>query len=411
MSPKWADSLLDNGLRLLAVRDARAPVAELRLLIPAAAADPRQAGLTELLARSLRATPAATGHSGASWDGAWLRVHSSLPAHDWATGLETILESLRGNEVEQPDYPRWRAGLVNQARARQRDRGQHLARLLRQRAFAPPGPPSDLPDPALLAATEPADLLAFRRRLLTPAGAFLVLAGDIEPAAAVAAMAGAVRRHWPEGEHRVLPRPRPTPTGDLLALSDARETRLELCAPSGAAADSPAAHDLLVVALGAYADSRLALRFPAPGCSAAAGMEVIGGQRMFLLSAQAAAGRGAELLAGLHVELANLRRRPPAGAELEAARTFALGQFLGVLDSPGALADKIATDLCYGRAPDWFSVFPQRLRAVTAADLALACERLLSRRALTGVVSGDLSGKDLAVADLLPLSGKSTIWW
>ncbi|MCO1580509.1 insulinase family protein [Crossiella sp. SN42] len=398
-------------MRLIAVRDARAPVAELRLLIPAVAPDSRRAGLAELLARGLRAALAATAHAKVSWDGEWLRVEASLPAGTWATGLARTLECLRASEILDGDFARWRAGLVNQARLRARDHRQLLARSLRQRAFAPPGPPLDLPHPALLAATGPAELREFRARTLTAAGAALVLAGDIDPEAAVVTMTRTARRCWPDGEPRARDRPWPTPTGNLLALRGERETLLELCAPSGAAADSPAAHDLLIVALGAYAGSRLAQRFPDPACSAAAGLDVIGGQRLLLLSAQAPAGHGRELLAGLRAELAELRERPPAGAELEAARTFALGQFLGVLDSPAALADKITTDLGYGRAADWVFRFPHQLRKVTAAELGLACARLLSPAALTGVVSSDQSAEELAAAELLPFSGNTTSWW
>jgi zinc protease len=73
----------------------------------------------------------------------------------------------------------------------------------------------------------------------------------------------------------------------------------------------------------------------------------------------------------------NFRTRPPAAAALEKAKTYLRGQFPLRLESPDALAGRLADVEFNGLPPDELSTYRGRVAAVTAEEAWKVAERLM----------------------------------
>jgi predicted Zn-dependent peptidase len=88
-------------------------------------------------------------------------------------------------------------------------------------------------------------------------------------------------------------------------------------------------------------------------------------------------------------ELGRLTAVPPTAAEIEAARSYAIGSLLISLDNQGGLASTIAGLSAVGLGLDWVREHPARLAAVTVEEVAEAALRFFAPTGFTGVVVGD----------------------
>ena len=88
-------------------------------------------------------------------------------------------------------------------------------------------------------------------------------------------------------------------------------------------------------------------------------------------------------------ELARLSAVPPTEAELDSARSYAIGSLLISLDSQPGLAGTLSALAGVGLDAEWLRMHPARLEAVTADQVASAAAEFFSPSAFTGVVVGD----------------------
>jgi predicted Zn-dependent peptidase len=88
-------------------------------------------------------------------------------------------------------------------------------------------------------------------------------------------------------------------------------------------------------------------------------------------------------------ELGRMVAVPPTAQEVESARRYAIGSLLISLDSQSALASTLSALDAVGLGVDWLRERPERLEAVTVAEVAEAAAELFAPARFTGVVVGD----------------------
>jgi predicted Zn-dependent peptidase len=89
-------------------------------------------------------------------------------------------------------------------------------------------------------------------------------------------------------------------------------------------------------------------------------------------------------------ELGRLTAVPPTPAEVEAARSYAVGSLLISLDNQGGLASTLSALAAEDLDVEWLRGYPTRLEAVTVEEVAGAALEFFAPTAFTGVVVGDV---------------------
>lgn len=248
-----------------------------------------------------------------------------------------------------------------------------------------------------LQAIERDDLVAWHRANLTPKGAVLVIAGDVDAAEAIA-----TARETFAAWDTPLPRPEPPATAPAAAADGAIHL-----------VDRPGAVQATILV------SHRALPRTDPNYLAArVADEVLGGgaaRRLFLdlreergltygasstLDARALTGhtvasadvrneKAAEALQALLGHLARIRTEPVPPAELEDATRYLGGALALRLDSPATVASLVLRQRLLDLPQDEWQTWPQRVRAVAPQAVLDAAKALWSESGLVIVVVGD----------------------
>jgi predicted Zn-dependent peptidase len=88
-------------------------------------------------------------------------------------------------------------------------------------------------------------------------------------------------------------------------------------------------------------------------------------------------------------ELNRLRNEPVSTEELENAKRAIIGSFALSLEQPGTLLQNIVTQKIYNLPADYWDTYPQKVAAVTAADVQNAAKKYLDMNHLQVVAVGD----------------------
>ncbi|MEU9298857.1 insulinase family protein [Streptomyces sp. NPDC048269] len=378
------DVTLVSGTRVVAVRDGRIPLVELRMRLPLGASGWQRPEDVDALVHVLAGRTGVTGRAeerGGSFhlstDGQWLDINGFTPP-DGVTHWLGLL-----GELAAP------VGAVVPLRtpSRRRDPGAVADTALRGHWLAHSASSRER-------AGERPGLEAVHHDILRRGGGWLVAVGDIDPdrfaADAERALSG-----WKAdapGEGASYGAAAALLGTDTLALHhDAMEdVHLTLSAPEPTGDTASAARYLATAVAGAHYQSRLAAH------SLRAGLEhtvysardiCLGTSRAYVratLPERHAAGG----VAGIAEVLGALRTVPVTAAELEPIRTFCAAQLLGVFDSPAAKADLLRDTVSAGRRPDWAERLPELLRQATPAEVGKGCADLFSTDRMTLVVLG-----------------------
>nr|PZN41802.1 MAG: hypothetical protein DIU60_16265 [Actinomycetota bacterium] len=380
--PERCEAVLAGGLRVVAVRDPRVPLIELRLRLPLGTPGWARPERVDALfapdrARAAQAARAFGGELGLSVDGQWLDL-SRLPPGG-AVGYWPRLLA----RVPPPPDPR---GPVPPPAWHRPDRLGDAA--LRRHWLGG-------------AAAEEPGLAELRRAVLNPAGGCLVAVGDLDPEefAARAEKALAAWRAPDDGERAPLTL---HGTADLLVLPrpGLAEARLTLCAVSPPGAGE-AARYLAVTIFGGFARSRLATRMLRHGrveYDAYAGRDLILDTHRAYVRARVPSGLVPVALGDIRAEMSRLATDPPGPAETAAARDHCAAQLLSAFDSPCLLADLIRQTVSFGQGADWLERLPGLLREVPPAAAAQAVVELYGTRPPGGVIVGDVDADLLSSA-------------
>jgi predicted Zn-dependent peptidase len=90
-------------------------------------------------------------------------------------------------------------------------------------------------------------------------------------------------------------------------------------------------------------------------------------------------------------ELNRLRDEPVPAEELDNAKRAIIGSFALSLEQPGTLLQNIITQKLYNLPADYWDTYPQKVSAITAADVQKAAQKYLDMSHLQVVAVGDAS--------------------
>ena len=395
-----------NGMTVAVRVDHRLPVVHMQLMVPAGSAmesalEPGLASFTAGLlprgtaSRSTADITAQLARLGASIDGNAGREVATLSGLFGAGDVETGLELLADMALH-PSFPE---DAIEVARARQSDavaRARQDPAVLADEhvngvAFA--GDALGHPPSGIVSAIDGFGLPQaqdFHRRFWRPDHALLAVAGDVDPDR-VLRLAEEQFGEW--GGKSAPPPPRDTvaaPGGLRIRLVDVPgasrcEIRLALPGPAKSASDG----DALALAcqlLGGGADSRLARA--GAGLTPRASWSGFRERGLVVLGTSALADSVLPAVRLMRGTLRDFAGTPPGEDELAPARRrMAEGYALGFETLGGWIAQWLSMRV-YGLPADQLQRFPERVNALTAADVATTARRWFSSDAATLVVAG-----------------------
>ncbi len=418
--PTVTDTVLDNGLRVLAVRRPGVPLVELRLRVPFAAPSGKNCmthvARATLLADTLLsgtdrrdATQIAVdlqtlgGQLSASTDADRLGMGGSVLSAGLPGLLELLSELLTSAAYPKREVEGERDRLVQELAIHRSSAGVVAREALMARMYGDHPYALDLPTAEAVEDVRPKHLRALHKARIAPAGSILTLVGDISPARATAQVAKALAGWSALGKSVETPLA-PNQVGRTALLVD-RPGAVQTTMRFGGAAPSRedpgfAAAVLANLVFGGYFSSRWVANIredkgytysphsgidhPPAGSRLSAGADV------------ATAVTAPALLETLY-ELGRIATVPVDQAELDMARRYAIGSLALGTASQAGLAGLLSQLSALGLGVQWLRDYPKALEAVTVDDVLVAGARWFSPSVLTLVLVGDTA----VVADSL----------
>lgn len=411
--PPFTERTLPNGLRLLVVENHSLPLVNLDLYIRSGTgADPAQRlGTASIVASMLdkgTATRSATqiaeqvegvgGVLGAGADQDNLTVSASMLSDQLQMAFELLSDVALHPAFAEQELQTVRAQQLAGLRAAQGNSGYLASRTFEERLFGAQHPYGRRPTPASVTAITREDLAAWHRTHFVPANAMLVVSGDVTPARAEQ-MARAAFGAWTGGAAPAdnFPNPPAHERAEILLVNRPGSVQSSILVGNpGLSADSPDyyAGQVLNMILGASGESRLE--------------RILRGEHGWTYSSRS---RYARLLGGgdyrantevrtavtdsalseLVTQLRRIRDEAVPQAELDQAKNFLISSFPNTLETPGQVAGRIAGARLLGLPASSVTEYPQRVAAVTAADVQRVARRYLNPDRATIVVVGDAS--------------------
>lgn len=417
--PAAVDTVLDNGLRVIAARHGVVPMVELRLRIPFAGQAPEHPAQAEVLAETVLTGTDRRDRVRMDTDLAAVGgdLHAvvdperlSIAGEGLASGLDTLLDvlgdALTGANYRDDEVDGERSRLVERIGvARSQPRVIAREELQKHRygdhPFAREVPQAE--DVAEVTAQQVRDL---HSRAVLPRGAVLVLVGDIDPEQAVSAVRRALSDWTSPDSAAELPELPPVNGGDLRLVHrpGAVQSQLRLSAQALPRTDPQyPALQIANLCFGGYFSSRLVENIREDKgytYGAHSAFEFTPGGGTLLVDADTASEVTAAALLETRYELARLALVPPTESEVESAREYAVGGLLTSIASQSGLASTLVGLAAAGIGQDWLTTHPERLREVTVQQVAEAAQRF-APTAFTGVVVGDAD----VLADQLRMLG------
>ncbi|OKI68889.1 M16 family metallopeptidase [Micromonospora sp. CB01531] len=424
--PKQAERTLANGLTVIAVRRPAVPLVELRLWMPAGRTHlARGATLAQTIlsgTATLTATQIAAelqkvgGGLSAGIDPDRLMLSGA----SLVTGLDRMLEIL-ADVLAGATYP---GDWVETERDRLVDRIQvaqsqpaHLARTaLLKRVYGKHPYAVQTPEPDQVRAVRPPALRRLHADRVHPAGAVLVLVGDVQPERALDAAEQALSG-WNgaggDGGAEELPPAPPLEPGPLLLVdrpgSVQSSLRIALPAVPRTHPDH-AALQLANLVFGGYFSSRWVENIREDkgytyGPHSLVEHSVAGS--VLIAAAEVATEVTAPALLETGYELGRLASLPPKPEELEQARQYALGTLQLGMSTQAGLASLTSAYAGNGLRLDFLAEHAARLAKATVDDVAEVAACYLAPAKAVTVVLGDAERIADSLATLGPVRTES----
>lgn len=417
--PKTAERTLANGLTVIAIRRPVVPLVEVRLRVPFARAHiARGAMLGQTL---FSGTEALTGVDIAA---ELQKVGGALSAgldpdrlmisgNGLVSGLDRLLDLL----FEVLDGAAYPANEVTTERDRLVDNIQiaqsqpaHLARVaLLKRVYGRHPYAVQTPEPEDVRKVRPAQLRALHAERLHPAGATLVLVGDVQPEKALDAAERALGRWNGGGKSADLPPTPPLQPQPLLLVdrpgSVQSSLRMALPAVPRTHPDH-AALQLANLVFGGYFSARWVENIREDKGYTYGPHSVVehsvAGSALVVAAEVATEVTGPALLETLY-ELGRLANLPPRTDELEQARQYALGTLQLGMATQAGLAGLASTYAGFGLRLDFLAEHAAKLAKATSEDVAAAAAAYLAPARAVTVVLGDAARVAEPLATLGPV--------
>jgi zinc protease len=414
--PRTAERTLPNGLTVIAVRRPAVPLVEVRLRVPFAKAPlSRGAVLSQTLfsgtqelsgVRIAAELQQVGGALSAGMDPDRLMVSGN----GLVTGLDRILDIL-ADVLAGAAYP---GDEVATERERLADRIQvaqsqpsHLARVaLLKRVYGQHPYAVQTPESDQVRKVRAGQVRALHADRLHPAGATLVLVGDLQPERALDATERALGQWNGGGKQADLPSTPPLKSGPLQLVdrpgSVQSSIRLALPAAVRTHDDHPALQ-LANMIFGGYFSSRWVENIREDkgytyGPHSLVEHSVAGS--LLVVAAEVATEVTAPALLETLYELGRLASLPPQDDELEQARQYLLGSLQLGMATQAGLANLVSTYAGFGLRLPFLAEYASQLAKVTRDDVATVAARYLAPARAVSVVLGDADRVEASLAAL-----------
>jgi predicted Zn-dependent peptidase len=391
---KFTDTKLKNGLRVIIHEDHIAPVYSIAVVYNAGSRDERQGrtGFAHLFEHMMFKGSENVGpgehfvlvfNNGGSMNGTTNEdrtlYYDTLPANQLDLGLYLEADRMRSLEITKDNLDNQRnavqeerrQGLDNQPYGKSFEAFQELA----NDSFAYKH--SVIGSMADLNAASVEDVASFFKTYYAPNNAVIGISGDVNSAEALAK----VRKYFEPIPAQPAPAPvmvdeKPQTTERRLVLEDplARLSRLDIgykVVALGSKDDE--ALSVLGTVLSSGRSSRLyeaIVRQKQLSSGVGAGSSQLRGSGHFRFNATLLPGKAmADLEAAIWEEIEKVKKGPIADWEIEKARNQARRQLVGTLQSSLSRAVLMAQDALFFNEPGRINKMPDRIAAVTAADV------------------------------------------
>jgi zinc protease len=408
--PPFQEAVLPNGLRILVVESHKQPIVSMSLSFPAGGAfDPAgKEGLADMVAGLLtkgagtrtaeqisEAIEGAGGSLGAGAGSDFLSISSTVLKTSLPLALELI-----GDAVIRPSFPEQELELLRTQTLSALQVSLTQPEAIAERSFLRTiygqNPYGRSSGPASVKAITRADLLAFQRARLRPAGALLVVAGDVT-LAEVRSLASRVFRGW-AGAPPAPPVFRAPPVRartDLILVHRPGSVQSNIIVGNltyGPADPRTYASTIINQVLGGGASSRLFMILR-EGKSwtygAYSGHSRRKGTGFFQARTEVRTEVTDSALKELLVQLRRVGTETVPQPELEAAKGSLTGRFPLTIESADQVANAVADARLYGLGPDYVQTYRVKLGAVTAAQAQAAARATIRPDAAAIIVVGD----------------------
>ncbi|MEW2143058.1 pitrilysin family protein [Micromonospora vinacea] len=403
--PRQAERTLRNGLTVIAVRRPAVPLVELRLWVPFGRVHlARGAMLSQTMLSGTESMTSVQIAAELQKVGGGLSAgvdpdRLMLSGAGLVTGLDRMLELLAevltGASYPGDEVATERDRLVDRIQVAQ-SQPAHLAReALLKRIYGRHPYATQTPEPGQIQAVRPAALRTLHSERVHPAGAQLVLVGDVQPEKALDAAERALGGWSGAGRTAELPVTPPLEPGPLLLVDrpGSVQSSLRIALPAVSRTDPDHAPlQLANLIFGGYFSSRWVENIREDkgytyGPHSMIEHSVAGS--VLVAAADVATEVTGPALLETTYELGRLASLPPKPEELEQARQYALGTLQLGMSTQAGLAALTSAYAGNGLRLDFLAEYAARLAKASIDDVAQAAARYLAPARAAIVVLGD----------------------
>ena len=403
---------LRNGLDVLAVRDARLPLAEVRLGLRAGRAQEASGeealspAVEELLFKGCAGQDAAAlarAFTGLGWsvgagsEAEWLKLSASGLSRTFEAFADQLARVLTTATYPDDEIELWRETAVEELVIRRSQPSFLTEERLRAELF--PGHPygRGAADEAAIGAVNAARLRSYHAARLRPAGGYLVLVGDLDPVKARATLERAFSSWEARGAPPAAP-PLPDHGRARTALVDrpgSAQASLIVAHTSAMTPNDPDYLDFIAAnhVLGGTANSRLFENLRTRRgytYGAYSSLEVYGRGVVWSAGADVRPDAARAALDEIRAEAERLRAEEVPAEVLASSKRHLAGLFLMRLAALDRVASYLAAVVESGRDPAVvMGSYQKRLAAVTPASVLAAARARLNPERFVSVVVGD----------------------
>jgi zinc protease len=403
-----SEAVLDNKLRVIAVRKPGVPLVEVRLRMPFLSDKPAHPAQASLLAETL--LTGADGLDRAALAGAVQTLggdlHASVDAdrlvlvgNVLATNVKPLL-GLIASVVTAPEYAKDEVGterdrLVEKLTIARSRPGFIAAETLGKRMFGEHPYAVETPDADAVAAVTPGALRSLHRGFVRPGGAVLVLVGDVAPARLLDLAAAALGEWTGPAPRRSVP-PLPTPEPAPLLVVDRpgsvqTSVRMSRLALTRVDPGYPALQ-LANLIFGGYFSSRWTENIREDkgytyGPHSRVEHHALGSTLTF--DVEVATEVTAPAMLETQYELGRIASLPVTDAEVEAVRQYAIGTLSLSIATQAGLASTLSALAPHGLGLDWIAEHPARLIGTSVEQVSAAAAEFFAPSQLCAVAVGD----------------------
>ena len=402
------DTVLSNGLRLIAVREAAVPLIEMRLRIPFAGADRMHAARAEVLAATLLSGTERRDRVAVDTDlalvGADLDVgvdpeRLSISGNALSTGFDTMLDVvadvLTAAAHQDNEVVLERDRLVERITVARAQPGTIAREALQKHRYGDHPFTQEMPQADDVATVIPDEVRALHKVAVLPRGSVLVLVGDLDLDRVVAQVESALGGWVSDATAVVLPDLPEVVGGNLLLVHrpGAVQSQIRMSAQAVPRTDPRyPALQLANLAFGGFFSSRLVENIREDKgytYHARSSLEFTPSGATLLLDTDTASAATAAALLEIRYELGRLGLTPPNESEVDTVRRYAIGSLLLSTSSQSGLASQLAALAVLGLGADYLAAHPARLAKVTTDEITKAALEFFAPSRFTGVVVGD----------------------